>query len=127
MTTIYERIAASVPANRQTAISGAGTSKDPALTDAQKREDLLTHLARIEAQILTSEGRARRMLGRQKFDIQQQLSALRPKHRRPSYVSYFHEVARQMLLPATFRMICEKAHQLAIEDEAKHSDSTDGK
>lgn len=116
--TSLDRIIASAPVNRSAAVVAGGGGSEDDLTVRQKRENLLPMLARLEAEIAAAPTAARRKeLGRQKFELQQQLSLLRPKKTYPTYAQHFHEAAREMLAPAMFRLICDAAYRRCRQDE----------
>lgn len=91
------------------------------LTPEQLRENLVSRWKvvndRLKKGTLTRE--ERKSLGSEQWDLQQRISAIRPKARRPDAAQHFIDAARDILPREMFRLVMSRAVRLA--DAAKES------
>ena len=107
----FERILTSVPINKTAAIAAKGTTDNPELTVAQKRENLLPMLGKLERAIANAKTpEDRKRFGQMKLMIQNEISKLRPSVKYPrDFANFFMDAAKEILPAATFIMIRNEA------------------
>lgn len=90
------------------------------LTPEQERENLVAHLKAVEKTLLdTPKGRRRDELGKKKYELQQAISAIRPKLYGPKGVErHFIEVCREELPEAQFKRFMHDASKRAKDESS---------
>ena len=96
----------------------------PALTDEERRDSLKSKLQSIQAQIIaTPRGKMRQALGREKFRLQEEMRAIRPKLRCPDAKNHFITAAKAMLSQGQFNLVMNEAVRLSKEAEQRAADT----
>ncbi len=121
MSNVFERIAASVPTNKTAAMVTSGANNDGELTPAQKRENLISLMAKVQDAIYRSTDKEqKKRLGKRKQEIQTAISSLNLKRvRDPNFPDMFIECAREMLTTAMFRILRDDAYRRLDAERAK--------
>ncbi len=103
------------PVNKTTAIavSQTGCTKDSKLTDEQLRENLVIRVKKIDTELkAVPKGFFRSQLGKEKQEIQNKITAIRPKKKSPGIENFFIEAARETLTKPQFSMLMSRANQI---------------
>ena len=113
-TTNFDRIIASIPINRSTAIVASGPNIDAPITPQQRRENLVGLSAQIERAIMaTTDKRRKKELGERKFEVQEEISkinkVIRPNRR--DLTNFIVEVVKERMTKAQFGLVLNEAER----------------
>ena len=113
------------PLNREAAsvTSQSGCASDDTLTDEQMRENLVEKWKALHDKIivLPKKSKERKALGKELMDLQNQISAIRPKRKCPEFRGHVMDVIREELSAYQFRRIIDIATKRADAAKANNN------